>query len=276
MPDVSFETFGLNAELQKNPKPMGRIHHHHEVEMNFVFRGAVTYLHRGSVRRLSAGRLAVFWGSTPHSLVAVDPGSEMAWITVPLSWVWSWGLPERFTREIMEGHWWYAPPKFAGRFPVSAWVKELQNPTRAQQRRLLLELEACFLWLADQAPHAPAESPERWTKEESAAGLRRVESMARLMAEKFQENLSVADIACAAGLHPNYAMPLFKRYCGVTVHSYLLQYRLTHAQRLLLTTDDKIIDVALASGFGSESAFYSAFSKLLKDTPQAFRRRMDE
>ena len=273
MPDVRFETFGLNAQLLRSPKPMGRIHHHHEVELNYVFRGGVTYLHRGTMRRLEAKRLALFWGSTPHSLVAVDPGTELAWITVPLAWVWAWGLPERFVRELMEGNWWYAPAKFGDRFQVRAWVQELRHPTRAQQRRLLLELEACFLWLADQASGAP-EPATRWNEGESTVGLQRVERMARCMAERFQEDLTVAVIARAAGLHPNYAMPLFRRHCGVTIRNYLVQYRLTHAQRLLLTTDDKVIDVALASGFSSQSSFYAAFARLVKETPQAFRRRM--
>jgi AraC family transcriptional regulator, melibiose operon regulatory protein len=275
MRDVRFETFGLNARLLRLPKPMGRIHHHHEVELNYVFRGGVTYLHRGTMRRLESKRLGVFWGSTPHSLVAVDPGTEMAWITVPLAWVWAWGLPERFVRELMEGNWWYAPAAFGDRFQVKAWVKELYNPTRPQQRRLLLELEACFLWLADQAHSTTLDAAARWSEGESTAGLQRVERMARCMAERFQEDLTVAEIAKAAKLHPNYAMPLFRRHCGVTIRDYLLQYRITHAQRLLLTTDDKVIDVALASGFSSQSSFYAAFVKLVKDTPQAFRRRME-
>ena len=70
MTDVRFQTFGLNARLLDPPRPMGLIHHHHEVEMNYVFRGGVTYLHRGSMRRLESRRLAIFWGSTPHSLAA--------------------------------------------------------------------------------------------------------------------------------------------------------------------------------------------------------------
>lgn len=52
MPDVRFESFGLAARLLSPPKPMGRIHHHREVEINFLFRGSVTYLHRGSMRSL--------------------------------------------------------------------------------------------------------------------------------------------------------------------------------------------------------------------------------
>jgi len=49
---------------------------------------------------------------------------------------------------------------------------------------------------------------------------------------------------------------------------------LIHSQRLLITTDQKVIDVAFASGFRSLSSFYEAFLKVVKETPKAFRTRM--
>lgn len=273
MPNVRFETFGLNGRLLAPPKPMGRIHHHHEAELNFLFSGGVTYLHRGSVRRLIEGRLTIFWGSTPHSLVSVEPGSEMVWITVPLGWLWGWELPERFIRGLMEGCWWMAPPGHPTRFPVREWVGEMANATPAQQRRLLLELQGCFLWMAEYAASATttARNPPSGRK---LGSLHHIEAMARCMAERFQDDLTVPEIARAAGLHPNYAMPLFRRHCGVTIRNYLLQYRLTNAQRLLLMTNDKVVDIAFASGFSSLSGFYDAFGRKLMETPQAYRRRM--
>lgn len=94
------------------------------------------------------------------------------------------------------------------------------------------------------------------------------------MAERFSEPLTIAEIAAAAGLHPNYAMPLFQRHCGITIRDYLLQHRLTRAQQLMLTSDAKVIDVAMASGFGSVSAFYAAFTRTLGEPPEHYRRRL--
>jgi AraC-like DNA-binding protein len=272
MPDVRFETFGLNAEMRSPPVPMERIHHHHEVELNFVFSGSVSYLHRGRVFRLPAGRLAVFWGSTPHSLVAVEPGSEMAWVTVPLTWLWGWNLPARFLRGLLRGDWWLAPEGMHERFPVRDWAKELSRSRDRAPRGLLLELEACLLWLSERA--IPEKSGGGRTATDPTDGLRHVECMARCIAERFQENLTIAEVAKSAGLHPNYAMALFHRRCGVTIRDYMLQHRLTRAQQLLLTTNEKILDVALASGFGSQSAFYEAFTRAVKSTPAEFRLRM--
>jgi AraC-like DNA-binding protein len=268
MPSFEFESFGLNARLLRPPKPMCRVHHHQEVELNFLFRGGVTYLHGGTLRRLEEGRLTLFWGSIPHSLVAVEPGSEMAWITVPLPWVWSWALPGGFLREIMDGKWLVAPAGHADRHPVRAWIAELEAAAGAHCVQVTLELQACMAWLAQHKSAASARPRQ------IAAGLTHVEKMARFMAERFTEPLTVSGIAAAADLHPNYAMPLFRRACGITLKDYLRQHRLQRAQQLLLTTDLKVLDIALASGFRSSSAFYDAFRRVVGRTPESFRRKV--
>lgn len=273
MAEIDFDVYGLNGQVLCPLRPMDHFHFHHEIELNYVFRGRVTYLRRDGLQELTPHRLAVFWASTPHNLISATPDTEMAWITVPLSWVWTWGLPEKFTRMLMEGRWWLGP-RFGdeARFPVRSWVREMAGASPLRQRALSLELHACFLWMSEQSKLRGDDKRVRPAME--ANHLRHIEAMARCMAEGFGGELDVAEIARAAGLHPNYAMPLFRRHCGVTIRDYLMQLRLTHAQRLLLTTDQKVIDVALASGFQSQSAFYEAFLKWMKKTPRAFRQLM--
>ena len=75
-------------------------------------------------------------------------------------------------------------------------------------------------------------------------------------------------------LHPNYAMQLFRKCTGRTIVAYLTQYRVAHAQQLLLTTDQSISDVALASGFSSLSRFYAAFREICNDSPKHYRQSL--
>ena len=269
MQTLSLEQFGFDALRLTPPRPMGRVHHHHEIELNFVFSGEVTYLHRGATRRLGAGRVALFWGAVPHSLVAVAPGSDMAWITLPLAVVRSWGLEPDFMRDLLAGEWILAPKGSEARFPVAAWVDELARAKRAAPRGLPHELRGCLWWMATHA------SPHRGGAfaREKDEGLRPVEHMAKVMAERYQEPLDVATIAKTAGLHPNYAMALFKKRCGLTIRDYLAQLRVTHAQRRLLENDAKVAEVALESGFSTLSAFYDTFSRRVGLTPRAFRAK---
>jgi AraC-like DNA-binding protein len=84
----------------------------------------------------------------------------------------------------------------------------------------------------------------------------------------------VSRIGREVGLHPNYAMSLFRRTFGATLLEYLTQLRISHAQRLLATTDDKVLDVALSSGFGSLSRFNDAFVRRCGLSPSAYRRQL--
>lgn len=247
---------------------MGRTHYHAEVELNFLMRGEVTYLYQGRLQRLSAGRLAMFLGAAPHSLVAVASDSAMVWVTVPLAWVMGWRLPASALGRLLAGEWLVAPEQSGGRFAVKAWAEELAGGSRKPGRRLLLELEACVLWLAEQTPGGLAGEAA------SEGALGHVASMARHMAKHYLDPLDVAAVAEAAQLHPNYAMRVFSLRTGVTIKDYLTQLRVTHAQRLLLTGDAKVVEVALASGFETPSVFYAAFGRWVGMAPDRYRQAM--
>lgn len=52
---------------------------------------------------------------------------------------------------------------------------------------------------------------------------------------------------------------------------YWNQLRVSHAQRLLSITDMKVIDIALDSGFGSASRFYTVFKQWVGQSPRQYR-----
>ena len=242
-------------------------HYHAEVELNYLVSGEVTYLYQGRLERIGSGRLAMFLGSAPHSLIAVSPGSRMAWLTIPLAWVMSWRLPPAALKRLLTGKWLVAPEGSDGRFAVTAWAQELSGASKPG-RRLLLEIEACVLWLSEQASDALP------SVDDSEGALRVVAAMARYMAENYLESLSVSTVAASARVHPNYAMRIFRLRTGVTIKDYISQLRVTHAQRILLTSDTKVVDVALASGFETSSVFYAAFGRWVGMAPDHYRQAM--
>ena len=102
--------------------------------------------------------------------------------------------------------------------------------------------------------------------------LSRADRIACYIAQNYQEPLTSRSIAAANGLHPNYAMNLFRQAFGTTMTTFITQHRISHAQRLLLTTDDAIVDVALAAGFQSLSRFNEAFRAACGCSPRDFRK----
>jgi AraC-like DNA-binding protein len=100
----------------------------------------------------------------------------------------------------------------------------------------------------------------------------RVEEMAQFIGEHALEDISADDVARAAGLHPNYAMSLYKRAVGLTIKQSITRQRLDMAQSMLIASDLPVATVAFDCGFGSLSSFYAAFEQRFHKSPAAFRQ----
>ena len=93
------------------------------------------------------------------------------------------------------------------------------------------------------------------------AGAGQIARVTRFIAQHYREPLDVRAIADHAKLHPKYLMRVFRKQSGASIWEYLLRLRVSHAQRLLITTDLKVLDVAMESGFSSVAPFYAAFAR---------------
>ncbi|MCU0718670.1 MAG: helix-turn-helix domain-containing protein [Pirellula sp.] len=54
--------------------------------------------------------------------------------------------------------------------------------------------------------------------------------------------------------------------------AFVVQHRLSHAQRLLVTTEDSILNIATESGFQSLSRFNEAFKEACGCSPREYRK----
>ena len=73
--------------------------------------------------------------------------------------------------------------------------------------------------------------------------------------ENLKDEISVGDMASAVGYSLYHFCRTFNEATHQTPYSYLMRRRLTEAARVLLSTDDKIIDVALDYQFGNPETF---------------------
>lgn len=88
-----------------------------------------------------------------------------------------------------------------------------------------------------------------------------------------KEELTIADIAMQALVSPYYFQKGFSMLCGFTVGEYIKKRRLTLAGSELVSTDRKIIDIALAYGYDSPDSFTKACIRFHGATPTAIRKR---
>ncbi|WP_438479335.1 helix-turn-helix domain-containing protein [Oleiharenicola lentus] len=250
-------------------KTMSRAHTHPDMEINFVASGFIEYLFGGVRKRVSAGAFVVFWGGIPHQLTEWSREARGIWITIPLADFLRWPIPGQLSTLLIGGG------LAQGESPNSTfrkWRDDFESNDPARRAVLLLELEASLhrlaLALNDRALRSREKSPR--------AGGGHLAKVAGFIAAHYAEPLDLPQIAQAAGLNPKYLARIFRAQTGLTVHVYLTRLRLAHAQRLLANTEQRVVDVALQSGFGSLASFYAAFAKHCGGgTPHAYRRQRD-
>ena len=88
----------------------------------------------------------------------------------------------------------------------------------------------------------------------------------------FQRNIGIPDISCASGLSENYAIRLFKRHTGKTIHQFMEQIRLTQAQSFLRYSTHSIKEISDMVGFNDHNYFIRVFRRRFGITPGKFRR----
>jgi AraC family transcriptional regulator, melibiose operon regulatory protein len=279
--DVQYEVNGLRIlretrDSTSQPMP----HSHNEIEILLLERGSGSWLLGGELVTLKPGRLIVFWAVRPHQLIKSSPNTVINCLTIPLTVFNEWQLPERLSKALLAGQTilesdldMFAADKRA----FGHWSEDLHSPDRNRHKVALLEIEARLGRLAGRLPELDLGA----TAAATATGLlnhqyfQKVSQIAEYVSKHFSEPLTVPDIARAVNMHPTSATKMFKKICGINLIHYLTQHRILHAQRLLMTSDLKILDIALASGYRSASRFYAAYKKFCGMSPQRFRASVD-
>lgn len=261
---------GVLGSCVGRPEVMGTAHQHDDLEINLVADGGtMLYLFGGEPVEVGPGGVAAFWAAVPHQLVA-NTVAHAHWVNVPFQTFLAWGLPDSLVSRLLSGVPLVSPPSAAlAADPVNfaQWADDLNSGEPERRQIAMLEVEARVRRLALATVGDPV---RQYTGSDPT--LRQVVAMVRHIAEHFREPLTVADVAAAAGLHPNYAMSQFRRVVHTTVVDYLRQRRLAEARRLLVTTDLAVERVSAESGFGSVSRFYTAFTTACGVPPATFRR----
>ena len=134
--------------------------------------------------------------------------------------------------------------------------------------------EECALTLAERAVTlAAGVSPGRTRLPLNAEA--RVSRAVRAIDRHSHAALPLGQLARQAGLSPYHFLRTFKSVTGVTPHQYVLRARLRDAAWRLAGGTDKVLDVALDTGFGDVSHFNRAFRAEFGASPRVFRRSSD-
>lgn len=114
----------------------------------------------------------------------------------------------------------------------------------------------------DVRPGTPGRKTKSWVHIENA--------MEYILSRKLTDRLDNESIAAAIGVSPNYLTKVFQEYLGISLHKYIINVRVEHAQQLLLSGKINITEVANLTGFSSIHVFSKSFKNILGISPSQF------
>jgi len=271
---LTIEELGFSGEY-RDATLMAKAHSHDEVELNFIEDGSLTYLVSGERVVVTDHRFAIFWASVPHKVVHVKEGTKFYWFTVPLTLVVPWIAQDQwFLDRLLNGvvsvdqH----PFDYDGLL-CRQWIGDIQSGSTDRKQIAKIEIEARikrFIQLSSTTDRA--QTHQRSAAASLGKTVDHVQTMVNYIAKNYTEEITLQDVADAAGIHMNYAVNIFREVTGYRILEYITRHRLFHAKRLLITSDLTILEIALDSGFGSSSRFYSAFKSAFGNAPGEHRR----
>jgi AraC family transcriptional regulator len=98
-----------------------------------------------------------------------------------------------------------------------------------------------------------------------------LESAVELLKDRYREELTVAEIAAAVGVHPIHLARTFRRHLRCTPGEFARFRRLEQAASLLVRTAHPLAQVALSSGFADQSHFSRVFARYFGLPPGEYR-----
>jgi AraC family transcriptional regulator, melibiose operon regulatory protein len=155
-------------------------------------------------------------------------------VTVPLAWV-LWGLPEHLVEKLLSGAVVEEPEDMAAEMDMARfaqWHEDLSWGGEGREEAVLLELKARLLRLAAAVRgRARPQGAPRALASAGGGAPTSVERMATFVARHYRDPVGLEEVAREVRLHPDCAAALFRKAFGVTPTRFILQHRVSHAQR---------------------------------------------
>lgn len=165
-------------------------------------------------------------------------------------------------------------PRFAVTDPLLeqlalAIISALHDGTA--EDRLYVETMARMIAIHLAREHSTRSRP-RSAPAADALSRRRLRHLVDYIETHLGDELSLEAMAAEVGLNPFYLSRVFKAALGQSPHQYVLERRMERARTLLRETATPIAEIALSTGFSSQSHLSNWFRRRVGVSPAAYRR----
>lgn len=280
---LGFSPLGLDPSFplrivldgKRDDQAITLLHVHDALEIGCCLEGSGTFYVGSKVLSFAAGDVTVITDREYHRGRS-SPGTTSRWawfflhparLIVPQaapSLVWE---PERFSGPHFEN---VLTP--LAHPVIAALVRQIRDEARKADAATPQNLRCLFVLLINEL-HRRFQKPRRRGKTRAMDSPARLAPALELITSRFQDPLTVPQMAKACRMSVRSFEGHFDRLMGQSPRGYLIRCRVQAAATLLRASDRTIAEVAFECGFGTLSSFNRAFLRQMGRTPRDHRHQ---
>ena len=278
-----YYTFSCHSQTGKKGDIMAPAHWHYYVELIYLVEGEVTVSLNGRLFKVREHELIVInarevhaiWGQAETKYICIKFDPEILYTSSHSILETRYVLP--FTTVNSQRRHVFTKLDM-GDMDMYALVCEIQNEFESRQYgfELAVKTNICriFLWIL-----------RLWKSDGDDVGRNielkekdvvRLDKAITILDRQYMHEITAEEVAAQCNMSYSYFSRFFKMAVGRSFTKYLNEIRLSEAEKLLITTDKSVTEVAMETGFSSISYFISQFRENRYLSPLQFRRKLRE
>lgn len=273
LPEASFRVF-----LYEGAEFDAPWHYHPEYELTVILESQGMRYVGNSMESYDAGDLVLLGANLPH-----------CWKNTPETGVTARSIVVQWPERLL-GEGWLEAPEFksvkkllqqAGqgvRFPSAAaeHVRENLQKMLGQPpfRRMILFLEIMEFLAGVQGTHVLCEQGFEYPL--NYEDNQRINTVYNFIRENYHERITLARVAALVHMSEEAFSRFFSRIMRKPLFTFLNEYRINMASKMLIETDMQVAEISYACGYESPPFFFRQFKKFADMTPSTYRRRFQQ
>ena len=98
------------------------------------------------------------------------------------------------------------------------------------------------------------------------------DSILKYISENYNKKITNTKIAEVFNYHPCYLNRIIISKTGISLHQYVMNYRITEAWKLVTTTDLPLEEISVKTGFNDIAHFSKCFKSITGNSPSYYRK----
>ena len=245
-------------------------HWHKDIELILVLKGKVDFITKDGVRHLREGDLFLTNPNDFHGLVQGKEGNLLLVLQVDPD------LSDGYHKNLRNNQFRLSPDQDRTSRQYTAICKalvrimiEVLEKREGFDSFCMGEVYSIIGLISRYYPDPKAGTDrdrENWNRAS------RLKKMLNYINEHHQEKITLEDLAVTLGLSTYYVSHLMKQYTGYSFQENLGLIRTQHAIKLMMNSDNRLIDIAMEVGFSDIKYFNKYFRNIFSMTPRELRR----